>query len=862
MLSTALMHVTLSTHNFAVSRLTPRTRELVMQFARGNMQMGLVRAPGGRFTSAPVKVFAASVADKSKFRFHINQLKDFEEFLGRNYINQSLYTVEHKPVPVGVAIETKVIDLREPRNEQPKVITYLGNEDGNRSKFVDLQTGKGKATSLDTLVRIPGGWKPMGDIKINDLVTAKDGTPTKVIAIYPQGIVQLYRVTFSDGRYVDCCAEHLWKVYYINTTIKRRWRVVNTLEVMRLISMPNPRVYIDLIEAEDHKDLLLPIDPYILGVYLGDGGSTGWSVVLTTADKEIASEITSLLPDDLKLSEGTYGDKCSGYRIVQRFNNGGENSFIRDLNSLGLRGQMSHEKFIPLVYLEGSRQQRLALLQGLMDTDGTIGAPEYGGSISFVSTSLRLAEGVQYLVRSLGGIASISNRQTSYTYNGENKPGKPSFQVNVRYKKPSELFKLLRKLNRTNDNNQYALDLKLRVKSVVESAKAQAQCITVEHPEQLFVVNDFIVTHNTYCALTDIGNYGQRVVCIVKPGYIEKWISDFKGYFDCVNSDIMVVKGSAHLMGLLQMAKDGKLKSKFIIISNKTLQNYLKFYEQMQEGILDMGYACLPENLFEYLGSGLRLIDEVHQDFHLNFKIDLYTNVAKSVSLSATLLNNDPFIERMYKLAYPVEKRYTGILDKYVVAKAVMYSLQSNTYVRTTEFGSTSYSHIAFEKSIMKNHIVRDTYFKLIANTVGISFIKNYVKGDKCAVFCASIDMCTEFTKYIQKQYPHLDVRRYVAEDPYENLIEPDIRVTTILSGGTAHDIPGLTTVVLTIGIDSIQANIQTVGRLRKIKDRVVNFLYLVCNDIPKHLEYHGRKEKMLQQRAHSFQIINAPFPV
>jgi hypothetical protein len=134
----------------------------------------------------------------------------------------------------------------------------------------------------------------------------------------------------------------------------------------------------------------------------------------------------------------------------------------------------------------------------------------------------------------------------------------------------------------------------------------------------------------------------------------------------------------------------------------------------------------------------------------------------------------------------------------------------------------------------------------MIAHVVDIGFKRDYIKGDKVAIYATSIEMCTHLTDYFRHLYPHLDVRRFVQDDPHENIVEPDIIITTILSGGTAHDIPNLRCVVLTINVNSAQSNIQTSGRLRELKDRDVKFFFLWCEDIEKHREYYESRKELL----------------
>jgi hypothetical protein len=110
-------------------------------------------------------------------------------------------------------------------------------------------------------------------------------------------------------------------------------------------------------------------------------------------------------------------------------------------------------------------------------------------------------------------------------------------------------------------------------------------------------------------------------------------------------------------------------------------------------------------------------------------------------------------------------------------------------------------------------------------------------------------------------KYPKMDIRRYCENDPYENLLDPDIRFTTLLSASVGHDISDLTTVILTTNVVSIQSNIQCLGRLRKLSDdHPVEFYYFTCKDIEAHVKYHLQKEKMLEKRAKSIRMLDTGY--
>lgn len=399
-----------------------------------------------------------------------------------------------------------------------------------------------------------------------------------------------------------------------------------------------------------------------------------------------------------------------------------------------------------------------------------------------------------------------------------------------------------------------------RVKSVTQVKDQPTQCISVDHPDQLYLTDDNLITHNTAMSLAALAQIKTRTALVIKGMYVDKWIDDVTEMYGLKAGELMVVRGSKNLMALIDLALAGELKATFIIITNKTLYNYLKAYERFKGEIKAMGYNCLPEDLFEVLGVGVRQIDEVHQDFHLNFRLDLYTHVPKTISLSATMKSDDKFVNRMYEVMFPMEARFAGIAyDKYIAVKALFYRSPN---IRKLRFlgKRRSYSHVEFEKSIMKQKRILDSYFSMIRDVVQGSYISKKESGQKMLIFCATVDMCTALSEHLKTHYPSLDIRRYVSEDDYTDLLKADISVSTIKSAGTAVDIPDLRTCLLTDALSSRQANEQTVGRLRRLKrwpETTPEFLYFVCEDIPQHIRYHNRKEEFLADKVLSHKIFN-----
>jgi len=850
-----IMEIEVASHYFKVKCLTPRASALCISFSKKFVLMGMIREPRARPRMGAIRVFAATNNSRDAFRFHINSFIQFKEFLIKNYVLEEYYTISNVPMYTPLKIKAPVKEGWVARDYQVPAIDYILHKK-LPTHLLALQTGRGKMQPLYAKIKVPGGWSTMGEMYVGKDIIAKDGTITKVTGVFPQGKLQQYKITFSDGRSTECGAEHLWKVY------KNGWggdgyKVLNTIEIIKLMSLDQyKRLYVDLIDNEIMPDISLPIDPYALGVILGDGGCSASTITVTKNDMFIFDELSKILPESLKLNKviSKVPNKATSYRIVKSNNSSHNNDYISILKDLDIMGKKSLEKFIPEIYLNASYNQKLSILQGLLDTDGYCGLD---GSIEYSSSSKQLAEDVQYLIRSLGGMAYMGSRILYYRHNGEKVICAINYRMKIRIKNPSRLFRLPRKKNRVNDNNQYSVNLKLRIETIEETTIEEAQCISIDHPDKLYITDDFIVTHNTSVALMGASKIGERVVCIMKPAYIEKWCGDILQILNVKASDVMTVSGGDQLRGLIDMALEGTLTSKFIIISNRTYQNYISKYEEVGNDLDLLGYGCTPDKFFEVLKAGVRLIDEVHQDAHLNFKIDLYSNVPRAISLSATLQSNDAFLNEMYDLLCHTSDRYReAFIDKYIDAYAVFYKFNEGAKLRSTEFGSTNYSHHAFEKSIIKDPKLLQLYLNLINDMVLVSYLNNYQKGDKLAIFASSIDMCTRITEYLKRTHRHLDVRRYVEDDPYENIIDADIRVTTIQSGGTAIDIPGLIATILTVAVNSIVSNKQTLGRLRKIVGRTVNFYYLVCQNIPKHIDYHYARKEMLLENARHFKEV------
>lgn len=336
-----------------------------------------------------------------------------------------------------------------------------------------------------------------------------------------------------------------------------------------------------------------------------------------------------------------------------------------------------------------------------------------------------------------------------------------------------------------------------------------------------------------------------RSLVLVKPTYMEKWANDLQVNLNISPTDIVSVSGMKEVAKLISLAKEDKLTYKVIIMSSRTHQLFYKAHQKEPYGPITQLYGCAPDEFYPTLKVGLILMDEFHQEIHANYMGLLYTHVPRIIATTATLNSYDSFMNSIYTMLFPMEFRYRELEpDRYIECYAINYQFNKPEKIRTTEWGSTFYSHSVFEKCVMRHQPTFENYKKLIRSIVEVSYIKEYQPGDKLAIYATSILMCQHLTYYFSKCYPHLSVKRYCEDDDYRNVIDADIRVTTLGSAGAAIDIPGLITVINTINIDSLQSNLQVLGRLRPIPGRAVRYYYIWASNIPKHGEYHQRRKK------------------
>lgn len=498
-------------------------------------------------------------------------------------------------------------------------------------------------------------------------------------------------------------------------------------------------------------------------------------------------------------------------------------------------------------YLHAGHVQRTLLLVGILSNVNDKRTVKFCLSVK----SKRLADNIVYLIRSMGGQGST--RETNLGHYVEcYHPDMSMFYEDNGYVVDSEEI----------GETDY---FRIRVKSIEYVGEEHCKCISISDPSKLYVTDDFIVTHNTVLSIISVLNKGirGRILIVVLPKYVEKWCGDLINISDIKAKKVMPISGSSQVKGLIQLGQERPQDlPDAIVISLTTLQNFFKAYEENRFSDEFKDFGCNPEDFCKTLGIGNVIIDEAHEHLYSVYKFMCYTHVPKIIALSGTVISNDPFIQMMHHVMFPKEIRFDKIkMKKYIQVYAISYSYRdyNSTGIRTTEFGSRNYSQIAYEKSIIKRKEILNGYLNMLKMLVDLAYVSGFKENDKLAVYAGSIAMCDIILNFLKSKYPQYDIRRYVEQDPYKNVIESQIRVTTILSAGTALDIPDLRAVIMTNSVNSPVSNLQTLGRLRELKDRDVKFFYLYCSDIPKQVDYHRARMELFADRVAFIKEFKAP---
>lgn len=379
-----------------------------------------------------------------------------------------------------------------------KTIQYAGADlypkqraaiyDPARISIIAAGTKAGKAQPLDAVIYTPTGPRRMGEIEIGDDVLDVDGGAVTVMGVYPQGVKDIYRVTFSDGSSTECTSEHLWET----NNARQGKRVVPLAELQAKTPGVLRRTWIPTANTVSFAEQTVSFDPYLLGLLIGDGTLGGESIYLSTEDNEILASTGAALDD--RYYEVRHNDRCTyvlGIKVpYQHIPN--HERLSTQLAGLGLLGKGSHEKHVPAEYRYNTSEVRWAILQGIFDTDGSV---DRCGQPVLEQTSERLAHDVAEIIQSLGGFVRISTKRGSYRNDqGEVVSCRLVYRMRVTHPDAKNFFRLSRKRDKASAKKKQTARRFRRIEYV---GRREAQCIEVNSARGLYLTDHFIATHNT-----------------------------------------------------------------------------------------------------------------------------------------------------------------------------------------------------------------------------------------------------------------------------------------------------------------------------------------------------------------------------
>ena len=724
-----------------------QTREAFRYFLRQKLIAKQLVKEMGRWVKKDGKLFCFTSKDRREIRFHINVFAQLSEHLRsfsidvENDFDKTVHTFkDYFEHPAELHAQPTFV----PYDYQVNMIEYI--LESGRRKILNLATGYGKCLPLDTPVRVPNGWKTIGELKVGDKISAPNGSTTIVEGVFDNGVKSLYRIVFEDGRTAICSHDHLWKVYDKKGD---KWSLLSAEDLN--------------FESNEHHDF------------------THYYIPMIARDNSA----------DVDLVTNQYIDG-----VIELYRCGAVDNI--SLNILNTSMRQRRYFFDKILELHKEEVQD--------DNEGC-----------FTTWTAQLGKDLVELIRSLGyQAACVLGESGTYV-----------------------LF------------NKH--QTKLLIKAITPCGEDTVRCIKVDHPDSLYIINDYIVTHNTSTALKAGELIKKRVCVCVLPKYKDKWIEDISKFYTDIRKnpfgqdELLVIDTTAKLDKYIDRGVPDYITT--IVLTLTTIRGYIDAYREDPNSV-----QVPPEKIWEKLGIGYRITDETHEHFHLNYTIDLFTHCPKTLYLSATLDPSGSFEDKMYRTMFPKNERMGGDLYKpYIKAKALIYYHLNPERWRYILKGA--YSHIAYEANFTQGKIaetIRIQYFDMIYEQLKENYLDIRKKGQKAIIFFTTIKMCSMFVDYLESKVKDVDIRRYVGEDDYDNILEGEIIVSTTGSAGTAIDIPGLILNIMTISIDSRQANLQIMGRLRELKQwpgQNPLFIYLVGKDLGKPWDYHLKKKQLLKDR-------------
>ena len=772
-----------------------------------------------------------------------------------------------------------------PRNQlQEDFISYALDKISKQLKIAGiLQPGCGKGITLDTKLPAPNsqGFIRMGDIKVGDQIFGSNGSPVNVTGVYPQGIKDVYRITFNDGRYALCDGSHLWTVTVPWSEKPRTMSTEAMLEDYKFFmphierdniqtgSKRNPwhfRYRIQLLSSPveyPHRDV--PIHPYVLGAFIGNGCCTDSELCISSGDNFVPNKIAYLCGFTVKRNESGYS-----YRFYDEHQTPIKTAdFFKDIPEM--IGCYSRDKKIPMEYMINDYQTRIELMRGLMDTDGSI--CNHDGiryNVSYSSCSKKLLEQIQELVWGFGYSATVGSpdkREDKYVM-GFHAP----LTIRVPHWFKQKLFTHPRKLSIAK-NAALIKDRQqpfryLIIKDIKLVKRAETQCISVDAYDKLYLTEQFIVTHNTfmacYCAIA-----ARLKTLIIAPtsSIRQQWADTLTGMFKVDPSKVLIARRPEDF---IHNAKDAW----FVVTIHPTLASLNNRYDM--------------EEVLQNCRFGFKVIDEVQMWFQNIINIDGCCNIPNNLYLTGTFGRSGEAENNLYQEMFgdinifrEQEKKPTfwnrkpgniygmkphtickmfwghSHLTKEELQKVTnkwRYSERSDKWTRIG-IGIATYSKLIFPEDGTITPFMRQL-IKIIRRA-----FKECDYG-KTLILMPSIASTEMFKSIMNEMYPDLTIGTIHSYNSFaeneNNKKTCNCLISTPQSAGTGFDYKDLSRLIVAAQYSSWILTSQIRGRCRVRDDGRPTYMYdMVDADIPQLRRWANKRAAILRKECLEFKVID-----
>ena len=687
-------------------------------------------------------------------------------------------------------------------------------------EVIQAATGAGKALPLDTDILTPNGFVKMRDIHVGSVVYDENGEKTNVIAEFPQSeLKQKYKITFNDGSYVICCKDHLWK-YDVKTNIKHhKWKVNNIVDIINKYGLKKNKslnIYIPVCKPIkfDKKELFIP--PYLMGALLGDGGFTQNTISFTNVEKDVIDKVNLLVS-----TWGVFKRRKNKSHPQLHFV-GGKNNLFKKYIENTFHHANSKTKFIPNEYKMSSIEDRLELIRGLIDTDGSINEK---GHIKIGFVSEQLAKDLQFVLQSLGYRSKMTigkRKGKNNTYNLYIRGCDDKLFSSIKHK---ERFKH----RKVGKNHHYDI---LKIVSVEPlDKKSEMKCITVDSPLHTYICKDFIVTHNTLMMAGCIAKFNVKPVCIfadkiglcqqlkqemekflgVEVGLVGDGIEDYK--------DITVIS--------VQSADDNYIK-------NAQMCLWDECHHLPASSLVSIANKC--KNAYYRIGVSATPWRDAGDDL----LIEAVLNKKKDAVINASMLIEMGYLVKPEIYFVPIKQVFKGKNYQDIYNKAIVENLDRNKII--TKIAYNMYirdKHILMlYKNIKHGEKLLDTVSKRIGEKVKPFTIKNPKTNKDVTVRVRNVELLSGNDDTVKR----LAVFEAVKAGFCRCLI-----ASTIADEGL--DLPILDTLILAGGGKSSTRAFQRIGRVIRLHEGKTKGIVFDFTDYTPMLRRHSRnRQKYYEQ--------------